>query len=172
MGILAVYYDDAGSYQLSSKFAFQFHVCTLISFIWFNNAVILQTVVSERQTSWVQTTSKSKNVTASVEECMNLRNNSSWKMIKTYRHTHSILRGCAMVQMVIHWHLIMEVQVWLWVSPCGDLWCTKWHWDQFLLRALISLPCHFHSISGPSSLIICQQLKLILATSSTIEWHT
>jgi len=41
-----------------------------------------------------------------------------------------------------------------------------------LLRAILSPPRHFHSINGPYSFITSHQLKLILATSSTIELHT
>lgn len=40
------------------------------------------------------------------------------------------------------------------------------------LRALLSTPCHFHSVNSPYSSVTSRQLKLILATSSTIELHT
>ena len=39
-------------------------------------------------------------------------------------------------------------------------------------QAHLSPPRHFHSINGPYSFITSHQLKLILATSSTIELHT
>ena len=42
--------------------------------------------------------------------------------------------GCALTQVVSCQPLIVEVWFLLLVSPCEDLWWTKWHWDRFFSK--------------------------------------